>query len=34
MKILVIAIGGNSLVRDAKHQSVPDQDAAVAETAR
>ena len=34
MKILVIAIGGNSLIKDAKHQSVPDQYAAVVETAR
>ncbi len=34
MKTLVIAIGGNSLIKDAKHQSVPDQYAAVVETAR
>ena len=34
MKILVIAIGGNSLIKDAKHQSVPDQYAAVVETVR
>ena len=34
MKILVIAIGGNSLIKDAKHQSVPDQYAAVVQTAR
>ena len=29
MKTLVIAIGGNSLITDARHQSVPDQFAAV-----
>jgi len=34
MKTLVIAIGGNSLIKDARHQSVPDQYAAVVETAR
>jgi carbamate kinase len=34
MKIVVIAIGGNSLIKDAKHQSVPDQYAAVVETVR
>ena len=34
MKTLVIAIGGNSLIKDAKHMSVPDQYAAVVETAR
>jgi carbamate kinase len=34
MKTLVIAIGGNSLIRDAGHMSVPDQYAAVVETAR
>ncbi len=34
MKTLVIAIGGNSLITDARHQSVPDQYAAVVETAR
>jgi carbamate kinase len=34
MKILVIAIGGNSLIKDAQHQSVADQYAAVVETAR
>jgi carbamate kinase len=33
MKTLVIAIGGNSLIKDAQHQSVPDQYAAVVETA-
>lgn len=34
MKTLVIAIGGNSLIKDAHHQSVPDQYAAVVETVR
>ena len=34
MKTLVIAIGGNSLIKDARHQTVPDQFAAVVETAR
>lgn len=34
MKTIVIAIGGNSLIKDAKHQSVPDQYAAVVETVR
>jgi len=34
MKTIVIAIGGNSLIKDAKHMSVPDQYAAVVETAR
>ena len=34
MKTLVIAIGGNSLIKDAQHMSVPDQYAAVVETAR
>ncbi len=29
---LVVAIGGNSLIRDAKHQTVPDQIAALGET--
>jgi len=32
MKTVVIAIGGNSLIKDARHQSVPDQYAAVVET--
>ncbi|HZW82427.1 MAG TPA: carbamate kinase [Candidatus Deferrimicrobium sp.] len=32
--IAVIAIGGNSLIRDANHQSVEDQYAAVCETAK
>ncbi len=34
MKTLVLAIGGNSLIKDARHMSVPDQYAAVVETAR
>ncbi|MCX6894904.1 MAG: carbamate kinase [Verrucomicrobia bacterium] len=34
MKTMVIAIGGNSLIKDAKHMSVADQYAAVVETAR
>ncbi|MCX6923177.1 MAG: carbamate kinase, partial [Verrucomicrobia bacterium] len=34
MKTIVIAIGGNSLVKDARHMSVPDQYAAVVECAR
>jgi carbamate kinase len=34
MQTLVIAIGGNSLIKDARHMSVPDQYAAVVETAR
>ncbi len=34
MKTLVLAIGGNSLIKDAQHQSVPDQYAAVVETVR
>jgi len=34
MKTLVIAIGGNSLIKDARHQSVADQYAAVVETVR
>jgi carbamate kinase len=34
MKTIVIAIGGNSLIKDAKHMSVPDQYAAVVETTR
>lgn len=34
MKTLVIAIGGNSLIKDAQHQSVPDQFAAVVGTVR
>jgi carbamate kinase len=31
-KTLVVAIGGNSLIKDARHQSVPDQIAALGET--
>ena len=34
METLVIAIGGNSLVKDAQHQSVADQYAAVVESVR
>ncbi len=34
MKTIVIAIGGNSLIKDDQHRSVPDQYAAVVETAR
>ncbi|HUI07665.1 MAG TPA: carbamate kinase [Verrucomicrobiae bacterium] len=34
MKTAVIAIGGNSLIKDEKHMSVADQYAAVVETAR
>ena len=34
VKTIVIAIGGNSLIKDARHQSVPDQYAAVVETVR
>jgi carbamate kinase len=33
MKTIVIAIGGNSLIKDDQHRSVPDQYAAVVETA-
>ena len=33
MKTIVIAIGGNSLIKDAQHMSVPDQYAAVVKTA-
>jgi carbamate kinase len=31
-KTLVVAIGGNSLIKDSRHQTVPDQIAALAET--
>ncbi len=31
-KTLVVAIGGNSLIKDAKHQTVPDQIAALGQT--
>ena len=34
MKTLVIAVGGNSLIKDARHQSVAHQYAAVVETVR
>jgi carbamate kinase len=34
MKTIVIAIGGNSLIKDAQHMSVPDQYVAVMATAR
>jgi len=34
MKTVVIAIGGNSLIKDAQHMTVPDQYAAIVETAR
>lgn len=34
MKTIVIAIGGNSLIKDSQHMSVQDQYAAVVETAR
>ena len=34
MKTIVIAIGGNSLIRDSEHRSVQDQYAAVVETVR
>lgn len=33
-KLAVIAIGGNSLIKDAKHQTVEDQEDALRETAR
>ncbi len=33
-KIAVVAIGGNSLIKDARHQSVEDQESALRETAR
>lgn len=34
MKTVVIAVGGNSLIKDDQHMSVPDQYAAVVETAQ
>jgi carbamate kinase len=34
MKTVVVAIGGNSLIKDEQHMSVPDQYAAVVETAQ
>jgi carbamate kinase len=33
-KLIVVAIGGNSLIKDSEHQSVADQYAAICETAR
>jgi carbamate kinase len=33
-KVAVVAIGGNSLIRDSKHQSVEDQEEALRDTAR
>ncbi len=33
-KVAVVAVGGNSLIKDAKHQSVPDQYAAAVESSR
>jgi carbamate kinase len=33
-KVAVVAIGGNSLIKDSRHQSVPDQMQAVRETCR
>ena len=33
-KVAVVAIGGNSLIKDSQHQTVPDQFAATRETAR
>lgn len=33
-KVAVVAVGGNSLIKDKKHQSVADQDLAVQETCR
>ena len=33
-RLAVVAIGGNSLIKDKDHQSVPDQDVAVHETCR
>ncbi len=34
MKTIVLAIGGNSLIKDLKHLTVPDQYAAVMQTVR
>ena len=31
-KVAVVAVGGNSLIKDAKHQSIPDQYAATVES--
>ncbi len=33
-KIAVVAVGGNSLIKDSKHQSVEDQESALRETSR
>src|SRR5208283_3386272 len=33
-KVAVVAIGGNSLIRDPKHQTVEDQEEALRDTAR
>jgi len=33
-KVAVVAVGGNSLIRDAQHKSIPDQYAATVETSR
>jgi carbamate kinase len=33
-KVAVVAVGGNSLIKDKNHQTVPDQDVAVQETCR
>ncbi|MGC8634516.1 MAG: carbamate kinase [Candidatus Limnocylindrales bacterium] len=33
-KVAVVAVGGNSLIKDAKHQSVPDQYAAAVESSK
>jgi carbamate kinase len=33
-KVAVVAVGGNSLIKDAKHQSVPDQYAAALESSK
>lgn len=33
-RVAVVAVGGNSLIKDKDHQTVPDQDAAVQETCR
>ncbi len=33
-KLAVVAVGGNSLIKDTKHQTVPDQYAATVESSR
>lgn len=33
-KVVVVAVGGNSLIKDEKHKSIPDQYAATVETSR